>query len=272
MFDQGSHKVRSGAGWSTIPAAFRSVEEEAIRNVEATRDRKQAPEHVHKNCFAIMKYLELWPTRAEPSLMGSDEPYKHKSRGSSRPPTPDGGLRFMGDEGLGVEAGEDSIQALAYLRHSMRDLTTGGVRIGGIAFREVLLELWRDPGAAAKWETARARNGSKEEKAMQQAFYKFSLLLAWVLERKFSDALVTVGSEEQRERAATQRAYNVERKVGKEYALGVIGRAILRYKEDSGCGIEEAVQRFMGPLKGDEQGNHSRARCWEAIKFVREEA
>lgn len=154
----------------------------------------------------------------------------------------------------------------------MRDLERGPVQIGGVSLRAVLLELWRDPGAAARWEAASARRGSREDKNMHRAFRKLALLLAFVLERKFPDSEVTVGTEEERERAATRYAYNVERRVGKEHALRTLGRAILRRKEEEGCGIEEAIERFRERLKEADEQDQSRARCYEAIAFAREES
>lgn len=272
MNDRGAQRVRTAGGWTRLADGARSAEDEALANIERKqRDKKRIPGHVDRNAGRIMRYLETWPTRVEASLMGSDEPYKHKARGSSRVPTPDGGLRFMFEEGLGVAAGDDSEQALAYLRSSLRDLERGSTRAEGTTLRGILLELWRDPGAAARWEAASARGDSEEDEAMHRAFRKLSLLLAQVLDAKFPGAEVTVGTEEERERAATQRAYNVERRAGKEYALRTIGEAILRYKERTGCGTEEAVRRFREKLKGDDEQDQSRARCYEALAFVRGE-
>ena len=262
--------MRTQGGWSHIPAGARSAEDEALRNIEREKSgKRQVPDHVYRNADEIRRYLELWPTIAEASLMPSDEPYDRKARGSSRLPTPEKGVLFMFEgEGLGVKAGEESEAALAYLRHALADLHRRPVRVGGVSFAEVCAELWHDPGAARRLEASRFPEGTKEDRKMQAAFKKFALLLAWTLEGKFPEAEVVVGSDEQRARAKTRREYNRERRTGKEYALQSIGSAILRIRDELACGNEEAVRVFRERLKAADLPGQSRARCFEALAFV----
>lgn len=235
-------------------------------------EAKKIPGHVYRNADAIRSYLELWPVFAEASLMGSDEPYDRKARGSSRLPMSEKGILFMFEgEGLGVKASEaeESERALFYLRSALADLHKSSVRIGGVSFAEVCAELWHDPGAVRRLEASRFPEGTKEERKMQAAFRKFALLLAWMLEAGFPEAEVVVGSEEQKARAKTMREYNRERRAGKEYALQAIGSAILRLQDERTCGTEEAVRVFRERLKAADEQDQSRARCYEALSFVR---
>jgi hypothetical protein len=142
------------------------------------------------------------------------------------------------------------------------------VRIGGVSFAEIVSDLWQDPSAARRWDVSGFVEGTKEDRKHQTAFKKFPLLLAWTLEAAFPDAEVTVGSDEQRARAKTRREYNRERRTGKEYALGEIGGAILKLKDEEGCGTEEAVRIFRERLKRADRQDQSRARCYEALAFV----
>lgn len=261
-----------GEGWTNVPPRTRSLEEEAIRNVEAEKvGKKEISRHVYRNADEIRRYLELWPIFAETSLMGSDEPYDRKARGSSRVPMPEKGVLFLFDgEGLGVTGCEAPGDALSYLAAALASLYSSPTRIGGTSFADVARALWNDPGAARMWEEAdRFGDGTEEDKVMQTAFRGFSLLLSYTLAAAYPDAVVTLGTDEQRARAATRLAYNRERRSGKEYALGEIGGAILRLKEEEGLGTEDAVERFRERLKGDGETDQSRARCYEALAFVR---
>lgn len=204
--------MRTGSGWSRIPEGAKSAEDEAIRNIEREkRGKEKVPDHVYRNSDAIRHYLEVWPTRVETSLMGSDEPYDRKARGGSRLPTPFSGVLFMFDgDGLGVKAGDESAQALAYLRLTLKDLAESSVRVGGFSFKDIAAALWEDPGAGRRWEESRFAGGTAEDQKTQAAFKKLSLLIAWTLYASFPDAEVTVGSEEKRERAKTRRAQRID--------------------------------------------------------------
>ena len=202
--------------------------------------------------------------------MGSDEPYDRKARASSRLPTPEKGVLFMFEgEGLGVKAGEDSERAIRYLRSALADLHARPVRIAGVSFAEIVSDLWQDPSAARRWDVSGFVEGTKEDRKKQTAFKKFPVLLAWALYGAFPEADVTVGSDEQRARAKTQREYNRERRTGKEYALGEIGGTIPRIKEEERCGTEEAVRLFRQRLKTADRQDQSRARCYEALAFLK---
>jgi hypothetical protein len=263
--------MRTGGAWSHIPTGARSAEDEAIRNIERP-EKQEIPEHVYRNADEIRRYLELWPTFAEASLMGSDEPYDRKARGSSRLPTPEKGVLFMFEgEGLGVKADEESERALGYLRSAMRDLHDGPVRIGGVSFAEIASELWQDPSAARRWDVSRFPEGTKEERKKQTAFKKFALLLAWTLEAKFPEAEVTVGTDEQRARAKTRREYNRERRTGKEYALGVIGQEVAWIMESKDLGPEEAIRLYQELASKEDREPPGRRRCYEALAHVRGE-
>jgi hypothetical protein len=160
----------------------------------------RVPERVFRNASVIRRYLELWPVFVEQSLMGSDDPYDRKARGSSRPPTPEEkGLAMMG-EGLLVRwddpqpfTGEDpgrepaDGRAQRALRGAISELRrSDATRVGGVPFSRVVSLLWQDPGAVPRW----LAGGTKTDRAMRAAFRGHSLLLAWSLEAVCPGAVV----------------------------------------------------------------------------------
>jgi hypothetical protein len=92
-----------------------------------------------KNSWEVLKYLESWHS-IEPSLMGSDEPYDHKAKGSSRPPCSDNALDLM-------HANAEARTILAPILE----------RLEGTAYGGVVKAIRHDPSAIPNWRAAQGR-------------------------------------------------------------------------------------------------------------------
>ena len=108
-------------------------------------------QEVTKNTWRVLDYLESWHS-IEASLMGSEEPYDHKAKGSSRPPVSDAALDL-------IEANREASHVLEPL---LEELKMTRASYSGISAAWILMHTRHNPSAIPNWRA----NDSTEWKAV----------------------------------------------------------------------------------------------------------
>jgi hypothetical protein len=132
---------------------------------------------LERNAAAVGRYLEIVHHKVERAIVGSEEPYDRKSKGSSRPPMSEPAL-------LLAMKNRHASKILEPLLHEMRHRADTW---NGIRFSELLEAVRYDPAAARNWR----RKRTEEESAKAEAWWKMCVLLARTAQARWHKAELT---------------------------------------------------------------------------------
>lgn len=239
--------------------------------------QKQTLEAREANKKAVAKYLELRPSKLEARGGLPDEPLSRKSRGSTRPPVNAAGTRWIEDAVTFHERSENS-EASEELPDPYKYISTlnaiieayggGKEKHKGVPYSAVVGELWNNPTAVADWH----EYGDSESKAYKAAFNSLCYRIAAEFGQIYPGVEMKVCAnpkDEKLDRSQWQVAHNRDnnekRTIRKENSYRLITMRLETLMAENNVGPERAIEILQSRVE------ISRARCYRALSFVRDE-